>query len=125
VGLANTQFVALDLAHLDLDDALDSIILFDAIHDQAQPRTMLRNIARALRRGGTFLALDLKGSSHLHVNLDHPLRPWAYGFSTCTARPCRWLLAVKDKGAMWGEQKAGELCAEVRSGGAGRQAGKG
>lgn len=37
----------------------------DAVHDQAQPRAVLRNIARGPRSGGRFLAVDVRASSHL------------------------------------------------------------
>jgi len=42
----------------------------------------LRNIARALRPGCTFLGVDIQASRNLHENLEHPLGPTLYAFST-------------------------------------------
>ena len=110
-GTANAQFVEQDVASLDVDSAFDLITVFDAIHDQAQPRVVLRNIARALRRGGTLLVVDVKASSELHENLGHPLGPWAYAFSTLHCMTVSLALGGEGLGAMWGEQKAQELFA--------------
>ena len=37
LGLSNVTFEAQDLAQLDIAEAFDAILVFDAIHDQAQP----------------------------------------------------------------------------------------
>ena len=91
LGLTNTRFVEQDVATLNVEDAYDFITIFDAIHDQAQPRAVLRNIARALCRGGTLLAVDVQASSHLHENMEHPLAPSFYAISTmhCMTRFAR------------------------------------
>ncbi|MFZ0832709.1 MAG: class I SAM-dependent methyltransferase, partial [Mycobacterium sp.] len=54
LGLANATFERHDLAGMDVADSYDVITVFDAIHDQAQPDRVLRNIYRALRPGGVF-----------------------------------------------------------------------
>jgi ubiquinone/menaquinone biosynthesis C-methylase UbiE len=113
LGLTNARFVERDVALLDVENAYDFITIFDAIHDQAQPRRVLRNIARALRSGGTFLAVDVQASSHLHENLDHPLAPAFYTFSTMHCMTVSLALGGEGLGNMWGEQKARELLAEA------------
>ena len=55
---------------------------FDAIHDQADPARVLRNIHGALRRDGTYLMQDISGTSHLDKNIEHPLGPFLYTIST-------------------------------------------
>src|SRR5262249_54812018 len=75
-GLSNAIFVVQDAAKLDIENAHDAIVVFDAIHDQAQPRTVLANIARALKPNGTFLMVDVRASSDVAGNLDHPLGPF-------------------------------------------------
>jgi 2-polyprenyl-3-methyl-5-hydroxy-6-metoxy-1,4-benzoquinol methylase len=43
-------------------DEFDLITAFDAIHDQARPKEVLKNIATALRPVGLFLMQDISGS---------------------------------------------------------------
>ena len=46
LGLTNATFERHDLADMDVTEAYDVITAFDAIHDQAQPDRVLRNIYR-------------------------------------------------------------------------------
>ncbi len=112
-GLANARFVAQDVAAIPDRSRFDLITAFDAIHDQAQPRKVLRGIAMALRPGGTFLMVDDRASSYLHENLDHPLGPFLYGVSTMHCMTVSLALDGEGLGTMWGEQKARELLAEA------------
>ena len=112
-GLTNAQFIAQDVAALDVRDAYDFITIFDAIHDQAHPRTMLKNVANALRPGGTLLAVDIAGSSNLEENLGHPFAPTFYSLSTMHCMTVSLAYGGEGLGNMWGEQKAKELLAEA------------
>jgi len=94
-------------------DRFDFITAFDAIHDQAKPRTVLAGIAAALRPGGTFLMVDDRASSHLHENLDHPLGPFLYGVSTMHCMTVSLAQGGEGLGTVWGEHKARELLAEA------------
>lgn len=113
MGLRNANFVAGDVATVSVAGAFDLITAFDAIHDQAQPRKVLKNIARALRPGGTFLMVDVAGSSNVEENLDHPLGPFIYTASLMHCMTVSLALKGEGLGAMWGEQKAKELLAEA------------
>jgi SAM-dependent methyltransferase len=113
LGTANARFVEQDVARLDLENVFDLVTIFDAIHDQAHPRAVLRNIARALRGDGTFLAVDVQASSQLEENLDHPLGPWMYAVSTMHCMTVSLALGGEGLGTVWGEQKARELFAEA------------
>lgn len=112
-GLANATFVVKDVATLDARSAFDLITVFDAIHDQARPRRVLKGIHEALRAGGTFLCVDIKASSHLHENLEHPLAPFLYTVSTMHCMTVSLALDGEGLGTCWGEQKARELLAEA------------
>ena len=112
-GLTNAEFVAQDLAAMADRESFDLITAFDVIHDQAQPRKVLAGIAGALRRGGTFLMVDDRASSHLHENLDHPLGPFLYGVSTMHCMTVSLAQGGEGLGTVWGEQKARELLAEA------------
>ena len=61
--------------------SFDLITAFDAVHDQAAPDLVLRRAREALAADGVFLAIDVKASSDLAGNLDHPLGPYLYGVS--------------------------------------------
>ena len=73
-GLSNANFESQDAASIDSVAAYDLILAFDAIHDQAHPATVLANIHRALRPGGTFLMIDINASSRLEDNVELPGR---------------------------------------------------
>ena len=80
-GVTNAQLAVKDVAELDEVSRYDFITAFDSIHDQAQPRAVLKGIAQALRPDGTFLMVDVNSSSHLEENHDHPLGPMMYSIS--------------------------------------------
>lgn len=112
-GLTNARFEQQDVAALDLTGTHDLITAFDTIHDQAKPRQVLANIARALRPGGALLMVDIGASSNLEENLDHPLAPGMYANSTMICLAMSLGQDGEGLGAMWGEQQARELLAEA------------
>jgi 2-polyprenyl-3-methyl-5-hydroxy-6-metoxy-1,4-benzoquinol methylase len=112
-GLANIRFEAQDAAQINDSARYDLITAFDAIHDQAAPRKVLKAIAGALRPGGTFLMQDIRASSHVHKNLDHPLGTFTYTVSCLHCMTVSLALGGEGLGAAWGEEKALELLAEA------------
>lgn len=113
LGLTNVRFVSSDLAELDDVEGYDFIAAFDVIHDQAKPRVVLRNVRGALKPGGTFLMVDIRASSRVHENLDHPMAPFLYTTSTLHCMTVSLALDGEGLGTMWGEQKALELLGEA------------
>jgi SAM-dependent methyltransferase len=113
MGLRNTRFEAKDVSDLDARESFDLITAFDTIHDQAQPRKVLTELAAALRPGGTFLMVDIAASSNVEDNVDHPLGPTLYTFSTLHCMTVSLALGGEGLGTAWGEQKAKELLAEA------------
>ena len=111
--LKNARFEVKDVATLSGPPAYDFITAFDAIHDQAHPRKVLRGIADSLRPGGTFLCVDIAGSSNLHENMDNPMAPMMYSASTMHCMTVSLALGGEGLGNMWGEQKAHELFREA------------
>lgn len=112
-GLTNARFEVQDVAALDAPEGFDVITAFDTVHDQAQPRRVLRASARALRPGGVFLMQDIAASSNLEENLDHPLGPMLYSASVLHCMTVSLAQGGEGLGTMWGEQKARELLAEA------------
>jgi 2-polyprenyl-3-methyl-5-hydroxy-6-metoxy-1,4-benzoquinol methylase len=110
-GLRNIQFVARDLSNFDQTaepEAFDFITTFDAIHDQAKPLSVLKGICRALRLDGTYLMQDIRASSHLQNNLDHPIGTFLYTVSTMHCMTVSLAQGGEGLGTMWGEEKTRE-----------------
>ena len=112
-GLANARFLVQDAAGVGAPFAFDFITAFDAIHDQAAPRRVLRGIREALRPGGVFLMVDIAASSHLERNLDNPLAPFLFTVSAMHCTTVSLAHGGEGLGACWGEEKARELLAEA------------
>jgi 2-polyprenyl-3-methyl-5-hydroxy-6-metoxy-1,4-benzoquinol methylase len=113
LGLTNVRFEVKDVAELNDTGRYQLITAFDAIHDQAKPRQVLKSIARALRDDGTFLMQDIRASSHVHKNMDHPIGPFTYTVSCLHCMTVSLALNGEGLGAAWGEEKALELLAEA------------
>ncbi len=113
LGLTNARFEVKDVADLNETAKYDLITVFDAIHDQAQPRKVLANISCALKPDGVFLCVDIQASSNLEENMQHPLAPMLYGVSTLHCMTVSLALNGEGLGTVWGEQKARELLTEA------------
>jgi SAM-dependent methyltransferase len=113
LGLSNARFEVADAARFEAPEQFDLIVTFDAVHDQADPRAVLRNIHRALRPGGTYLMQDIGASSHVHENVEHPLGPFLYTISCLHCMSVSLAAGGDGLGAMWGEQHARALLAEA------------
>ena len=96
-----------------LSEAFDLGTAFDAIHDQARPAAVLAGIAQALRRGGTFLMVDIRASSNVVDNLDHPLGPFRYSVSTMHCMTVSLAVDGEGLGTMWAEQVARCMLADA------------
>ncbi|MEQ8821543.1 MAG: class I SAM-dependent methyltransferase [Sumerlaeia bacterium] len=108
-GLTNIEFAERNAAAWDEEDAFDVITAFDAIHDQARPDLVLANIRRALKPGGTFLMQDIRASSHLENNLDHPVAPFIYAISCLHCMSVSLAQGGMGLGAAWGKELAVEM----------------
>ncbi|WP_104181732.1 class I SAM-dependent methyltransferase [Arthrobacter sp. B0490] len=106
MGLSNATFDVLDVTQLDIEAGFDAVTAFDAIHDQAHPARVLRNIERALRPGGTFLMVDIKASSNVEDNIDLPWGSYLYAISTVHCMSVSLGLGGDGLGTVWGEQLA-------------------
>jgi ubiquinone/menaquinone biosynthesis C-methylase UbiE len=110
-GSTNVEFVQVDLSEFDRDaepESFDVITTFDAIHDQGKPLNVLRGIHRALKSDGVYLMQDIKGSSHVHKNLAHPLGTFLYTVSCMHCMTVSLAHGGEGLGAMWGEEKTRE-----------------
>lgn len=109
--LRNVEFIVADLSRFDESaeiEAFEFVTTFDAVHDQAKPLNVLRGIYRTLRPGGVYLMQDIKGSSYVHKNLDHPLGALLYTISCMHCMTVSLAQNGEGLGAMWGEEKTRE-----------------
>ena len=110
-GLRNIDFVARDLSDFDATaepEQYQFITTFDAVHDQAKPLQVLMGIHRALRSDGVYLMQDIRGSSHVHGNIGHPLGTFLYAVSAMHCMTVSLAQGGEGLGAMWGEEKTRE-----------------
>jgi ubiquinone/menaquinone biosynthesis C-methylase UbiE len=115
-GLRNVEMVAIDLSRFDEHadpESFDFITTFDAVHDQAKPLNVLRGIYRALTPNGVYLMQDIKGSSHVHKNVEHPFGPFLYTVSCMHCMTVSLAQGGEGLGAMWGEEKTREYLARA------------
>jgi SAM-dependent methyltransferase len=105
LGLSNARFEVRDVTGLPAA-TFDLITAFDAIHDQAAPDLVLRRAREALAGDGVFLAIDVKASSDLAGNLDHPLGPYLYGVSVMHCLSVSLADGGPGLGTMWGRELA-------------------
>jgi 2-polyprenyl-3-methyl-5-hydroxy-6-metoxy-1,4-benzoquinol methylase len=110
-GLNNVEFLAIDLSDFDQTAELESfdfITTFDAVHDQGKPLNVLKGIHRALKRDGVYLMQDIKGSSHVYNNINHPIGTFLYAVSCLHCMTVSLAQRGEGLGAMWGEEKTRE-----------------
>jgi len=109
--LTNVEFAAVDLSDFDRTaepESFDFITTFDAVHDQGKPLNLLRGLHRALTHDGVYLMQDIKGSSHVHRNIDHPIGTFLYTASCLHCMTVSLAQGGEGLGAMWGEEKTRE-----------------
>lgn len=115
-ALTNVIFQVTDLTDFHESaqtDAYDWITTFDSVHDQARPLNVLKGIHRALKGGGVYLMQDIKGSSHIHNNIGHPIGTFLYTVSCMHCMTVSLAQNGEGVGAMWGEEKTREYLREA------------
>lgn len=112
-GVTNLTFEARDVTKLGMSKSYDLITAFDAIHDQADPASVLAGISDALRDDGVFLMQDIAASSELHENLDHPIGTFLYAISVMHCMTVSLALGGAGLGTMWGEGTARKMLADA------------
>ena len=112
-GLTNVTFETRDVTALGAEAEFDLVTAFDAIHDQAHPATVLGNIHRALRPGGTFLMVDIQADSNLEDNLDLPWASFLYAISTVHCMSVSLGQGGDGLGTAWGVQTAERMVREA------------
>ena len=111
--MANIRFEVRDAAKIDDERRFDVVFTFDAIHDQVDPHGMLAGIYRALKTEGFLLAQDIRTSSDVEKNLDHPVGPFLYTISTMHCMTVSLAHNGCGLGTCWGEELALKMFQEA------------
>jgi SAM-dependent methyltransferase len=112
-GLTNVRFERRDAAR-GLDGEFDLITTIDSVHDQARPDLALAGIAAAVRPGGKYLMIDIRGYPTVEENRELPFASWMYAVSlfhcmtVSLAEPGGMGL-----GTMWGRATARRMLADA------------
>lgn len=104
--LTNVRLEVRDITKLDEPGCYDVVTAFDVIHDQKAPAAALAQVFAALKPGGIFLMQDIRASSFVERNIDHPLGPFLYAISTMHCMTVSLAQDGEGLGTMWGEELA-------------------
>jgi 2-polyprenyl-3-methyl-5-hydroxy-6-metoxy-1,4-benzoquinol methylase len=104
--LPNVRFVPRDVTRLEEEARYHLVTAFDAIHDQAHPAQVLKNIHKALKPGGTFLMVDINASSNLEMNAGLPWASFLYTISTFHCMAVSLGQGGDGLGTVWGKELA-------------------
>lgn len=107
------KFESRDVSKIGDVERFDLITAFDAIHDQARPDVVLREIENALRPNGTFLMQDILASSHLEQNVDNPIASFLYTISTMHCMTVSLAQGGAGLGTCWGRELAEKMLHEA------------
>lgn len=105
-GLTNVSFAVQDVAELLSEPAFGAAVVFDAIHDQADPAAVLARIFDALAPGGVFLMFEPRASSHLERNVQNPSATMLYAVSTLHCMTVSLASHGAGLGTCWGQELA-------------------
>lgn len=112
-GVTNAAFEVLDAAELRVDQPFDAVLVFNALHDQAAPATVLEHIREALVPGGLLLMNEPRVSSNLEDNIGVPGAALTYAVSLLHCMTASLAAGGAGLGTAWGEQVARRLLAEA------------
>ncbi len=101
------------MATLPADPPFDAVFVFDAIHDQVDPRGVLHAIHAALVPGGIFLMKEPRVSSNLEDNVGNPFAPLVYSTSTLHCLTVSLAHDGAGLGTAFGEQVARQLLTDT------------
>ncbi len=108
-GLTNVEHVRGTMERVTEFGPFDAALMFDAIHDLADPPAALRAVARSLKPGGILFAEEPRASSRLEANLGNPGAAFLYGISVSYCLPVSLAHGSAGLGTAWGVERARRL----------------
>ena len=112
-GLKNVTFEMLDVARLTVATPFDVAFVFDALHDQVDPGSMLARIHDALVPGGLLFMREPHAADTLAGNLANPMAPVFYSISTLHCLTVSLAHGGAGIGSAFGEQLARGMLTEA------------
>lgn len=112
-GVTNVRFEQRDASSMWFTEQFDLVTTFDAVHDQRDPAATLKEIYRALRRGGDYLMQDIASSSDLENNVDHPLGTFLFTVSMFHCMTVSLADGGAGLGTMWGKELASQMLSDA------------
>lgn len=113
-SLQNVRFETKDITQLNRPEHYDLVTAFDVIHDQKSPAVVLDQVFDSLKQNGTFLMQDIRASSYVEKNMDHPVGPFLYTISTMHCMTVSLAQGGDGLGTVWGEELAVEMLRKAR-----------
>jgi SAM-dependent methyltransferase len=111
--LTNLRFEVIDAAQLTTEERFDVVFVFDAIHDQVAPDTVLSRIRGLLRDDGLLFMKEPHGADTIDGNRDNPMAPILYSVSTLHCMTVSLAHDGAGIGTMFGEGLARQLLADA------------
>jgi SAM-dependent methyltransferase len=112
-GLKNVTFEVLDVARLTATTPFEVVFVFDALHDQAEPGSVLARIHDALVPGGLLFMREPHAADTLAGNLANPMAPVFYSVSTLHCLTVSLAHGGAGIGSAFGEQLARRMLTEA------------
>lgn len=113
LGLTNICFETRDITQLGEPENFDLVTAFDVIHDQKSPAVVLDQVYDAIKPSGTFLMQDIRASSYVEKNIDHPIGSFLYAISTMHCMTVSLAQGGEGLGTVWGEELAVKMLGDA------------
>ena len=112
-GLTNVTFELADVARLAVTVPFDVVFVFDAIHDQVDPDSVLARIHDALVPGGLLFMREPHAADTLAGNLSNPGASMLYSVSTLHCMTVSLAHGGAGIGTVFGELRARRMLADA------------
>jgi SAM-dependent methyltransferase len=112
-GLGNIAFETRDAARLTVREPFDAVFVFDAIHDQVDPASVLARIHDSLEPGGFFFMKEPHAADTLEENALNPMGAVQYALSTLHCMTVSLAHDGAGIGTAFGEGMARRMLAEA------------
>ncbi|MHB1435170.1 MAG: class I SAM-dependent methyltransferase [Thermoplasmata archaeon] len=111
MGLTNVRFIQREIHRIPIRPLRDAVLALDMIHDLSDPTGGVTRLARSLRPGGWFVAVEPRVAGPLEANIGNTGAAYLYGISTLYCTMVARSAGGDALGAAWGPDRARALLA--------------